>query len=538
MAGSLLLSRILGVLRDTIIASKFGLQDINDSYRIATAIPDMIFMLIAGGGLSSAFIPVFTEFWYTGRQKAAWKAFSVVVTICSIAAVFLIVVAWVLAPVIVPLYGYSKPEVIQPAILMSRIMLPAQFAFLIGSIMLATLYSRKQFYGPGLAPNIYNVGIILGAAKLPGIFGFGIVGVAWGALGGAFIGNILLPLFLMIPQGDRFTISLDLKTPGVGKFFKLLLPVILGFSLPSMVNIVTQFFGSSLGSGSNTVLSYSNALMQAPLAIFGQSFAMGIFPLLSQLFAEKRMELYRDMLARTLRTTLYFSVPSAVLMFALAPMIVKILYGYGRASSQPSELDLIATCVRIFCLSIPAWCLQPCLMRGFFSLHKTFKPVAYGTAMTLFYILARYLLRPSKMDVVNLALTQHIPVVDALMALKVRPLLLALPWAMDISALILVAILFVALEGEIGKMSKGAVIKTFFQCAAVAAPVGGIAYAAMLAFPHSGKLLTFAWFLVIFLVTGLLYILGTKMFGMTEADSVLRRFRPLRNRLFREKTKS
>src|ERR1700722_3981218 len=97
MAGSLLLSRILGVLRDTIIASKFGLGDINDSYRIATAIPDMIFMLIAGGGLSSAFIPVFTEFWYTGRQKEAWKAFSVVVTICSIFAVVLILVAWLLA---------------------------------------------------------------------------------------------------------------------------------------------------------------------------------------------------------------------------------------------------------------------------------------------------------------------------------------------------------------------------------------------------------------------------------------------------------
>lgn len=529
MAGSLLLSRILGVLRDTIIASKFGLLEVNDSYRIATAIPDMIFMLIAGGGLSSAFIPVFTEFWYTDRRKEAWKAFSVVVTICSIAAVVLIVVAWFLAPVIVPLYGYSKPEVIQPAILMSRIMLPAQYAFLIGSIMLATLYARKQFYGPGLAPNIYNVGIILGAAVLPGIFGFGIVGVAWGALGGAFIGNILLPLFLMVPQGDRFTISLDLKAPGVSKFFRLLLPVVLGFSLPSMVNLVTQFFGSALGSGSNTVLSYSNALMQAPLAIFGQSFAMGIFPLLSQLFAEKRMELYRDMLARTLRTTIYFSVPSAVLMFALAPMIAKILYGYGRASTQQSELDLIATCVRIFCLAIPAWCLQPCLMRGFFSLHKTLKPVAYGTAMTLFYILLCFLLRPSKFQVINLAMTEHIPGVRTLFAEQVRPLLLALPWAMDVSALILVAILFVALEGEIGKMSKRAVIVTFSQCLAVAAPVGGLAYFGMQALPHVGKVLAILWFFVIFAVTGMLYVLGTKRLGMAEADSVLNRLTKSRN---------
>ncbi len=240
------------------------------------------------------------------------------------------------------------------------------------------------------------------------------------------------------------------------------------------------------------------------------------------------MELYRDMLARTLRTTIYFSVPSAVLMFALAPMIAKILYGYGRASTQQGELDLIATCVRIFCFAIPAWCLQPCLMRGFFSLHKTLKPVAYGTAMTLFYIVLCILLRPSQFQVVNLAMTENIPGVGTLFAHQVRPLLLALPWAMDISALILVVILFVALEGEIGKMSKGAVIVTFFQCLAVAAPVGGLAYLGMQAFPHVGKLLAIVWFFVIFAITGLLYVVGTKRLGLTEADSVL-------NRLMRRK---
>src|SRR5205085_8194152 len=73
MAGALLLSRVLGLLRDTVIAGKFGLMADNDSYRIATQIPDLIFMLIAGGGLSSAFIPVFSEFWYTDRRKEAWR---------------------------------------------------------------------------------------------------------------------------------------------------------------------------------------------------------------------------------------------------------------------------------------------------------------------------------------------------------------------------------------------------------------------------------------------------------------------------------
>jgi putative peptidoglycan lipid II flippase len=499
MAGSLLLSRLLGVLRDTVIATKFGLLEVNDSYRIATQIPDMIFMLIAGGGLSSAFMPVFSEFWYTDRRKEAWKAFSVVVTICSIAAVLLIIVAWFLAPIIVQHYGASKPAVIEPAILMSRIMLPAQFAFLIGSVMLATLYSRKQFIGPGLAPNVYNLGIIIGAAVLPGIFGFGIIGVAWGAVGGAFLGNIILPLFMMIPQGGSFSLSLDIKAPGVGKFFHLLLPVVLGFSLPSMVNLVTQYFSSAFGPGSNTVLSYSNSLMQAPLGIFGQSIALGIFPILSQLFAEKKMDLYRDMLARTLRTVLYFAVPSAVLMFALAPMIVKIIYGYGKASTEGNQLDLIAISLRIYCLAIPAWCLQPCLMRGFFSLHQTLKPIAWGTGMTAFYIFLCVLLRTNPIG------------------------LLALPWATDLAAVMLVVFLFLALEGDIGKMNHGAIFATFFKCLGVAAPIGGLAYGAMFLCPAGHKLIAIACFLAIFAVTGTLYIVGTRKLGMAEADSILKR---------------
>jgi putative peptidoglycan lipid II flippase len=527
MAGSLFLSRALGVLRDTFIASRFGLLEVNDSYRIATQIPDMIFMLIAGGGLSSAFIPVFSEFWYTNRKKEAWKAFSVVVTICSIGAVALIIGAWFLSPAIVHMYGKAKPAVIGPAIEMSRILLPAQFAFLIGSIMLGTLYARKQFLGPGLAPNIYNLGIIVGATLLPVMFHTGIIGVAWGALGGAFVGNIILPMLMMIPQGGSFRLSLDVHAPGVSKFFKLLLPVILGFSLPSMVSLVTQYFGSGFGSGSNTVLSCSNNLMQAPLGIFGQSFALGIFPLLSQLFAEKKMDLYRDMLARTLRTVLYFAVASAALMFALAPLVVKIIYGYGKATGESGQLDLIATSLRIYCVAIPAWCLQPCLMRGFFSLHKTLKPIAYGTAMTLFFIVCCAFLQFPATQQTTLALTSAIPGIGGVVkhVLHSDQGLLRLPWATDIAAVLLVVILFVTLEGEIGKMSKRAVFDTFLKCLVAAVPAGGLAYLAMGFVPSGRKILAIFSFLALLFVFCLIYVTLTKLFKMAEAESMVQRAR-------------
>jgi putative peptidoglycan lipid II flippase len=506
MVASLFLSRLLGLLRDTVIASHFGLLSANDSYRIAVQIPDLIFMLIAGGGLSSAFIPVFSEFWYTDRRKEAWRVFSVVVTVCSIIALLLIAIAWALTPAIVERYAHGRADVIPAAILMSRIMLPAQFAFLIGSILLATLYARRQFLGPGLAPNVYNIGIIVGAAVLPGIFGFGIIGVAWGALAGAFIGNILLPVVMMLPQGGSFIPSLDVRAPGVSKFFKLLLPVILGFSLPSMVNLVTQYFASPYGPGSNTVLSYSNNLMQAPLGIFGQSLALGAFPALSQFFAEKRMDLYRDLVSKTLRTVLYLCIPSAVLMFAMAPLLVKIIYGYGKASTDPAQLDLIATCLRIYCIAIPAWCIQPVMMRGFFSLHNTLKPVAIGTAMTGLFIVLCMLVKKNPIGV------------------------LALPWAANIAAILLVGVLVVALEKEVGRLDRRGIAIISAKALIASVPAGLLAYAASTYVPAGHKLAAIILFIAVGFLAAMAYYGCTRLLKVTEIAYLDRAFSRLGKR--------
>jgi len=492
MAGALLLSRVLGLLRDTVIAGKFGLLAANDSYRIATQIPDLIFMLIAGGGLSSAFIPVFAEFWYTDRRKEAWRVFSVVVTVCSIIAVALIAIAWALAPTIVTSYAHGRQDVVPDAILMSRIMLPAQYAFLIGSVFLGTLYARKQFIGPGLAPNVYNLGIIFGAAVISNFVHPGIIGVAWGALIGAFIGNILLPLIMIAPQGMEFRPSLQLKTPGVGKFFALLLPVILGFSLPSMVSLITQYFASPFGEGSNTALSYSNNLMQAPLGIFGASYALGVFPVLSQLFAEKRLQDYCALVSRTMRTVLYLAVPSAALMFALAPLLVKIIYGYGKAGGQPQQLALIATCLQIYCVAVPIWCLQPVLIRAFFSLHNTLKPVAIGTAMTVLYIILCLIIRAGGYPIE------------------------ALPWATNISATLLVIVLFIALERDAGKLDHKGLLITLGKSLLAATIAGAIGYAGSTFYEPSRKLLAIVWFLFLAAATGAIYLLITKLLKMPE----------------------
>src|SRR5262245_27106858 len=165
---SLLLSRVLGLVRDAVITGKFGADGITTAYYQSFKIPDLLFFLIAGGALSSAFIPVFSEYLHTKRESEAWHIFSVVTTFMSILVIGFIVIAWIFA---YPLSRYliapgTDAEFIPYIVQMSRVVLPAQFAFFVGGIMFGTLYANQRFSVPGLGPNIYNIGIIVGALGL------------------------------------------------------------------------------------------------------------------------------------------------------------------------------------------------------------------------------------------------------------------------------------------------------------------------------------------------------------------------------------
>lgn len=502
MMVSLLLSRVLGLLRDTAMVYYFGIGLETDSYRLAVAIPDTIFMLIAGGGLSSAFIPIFSEYIYTDRDEDAWKVFSVVTTLCAIIVSVLVGAAWWFAPNIAAFMCDSKTaeiggvtlqvdHIITPTVTqLGRIMLPAQFAFLVGSVLLGTLYARKQFLAPGMAPNVYNVAIIVGA-----FVGYkvhvGIAGMAWGALIGAIIGNLVLPTIFMIGKGGWFRPSLDYRAPGVKKFFNLLLPVILGFSLPSVCALITQKFAGYYPMGINSVLTLSNNLMMAPLGIFGHSLALAAFPVLSQFFAQNRMDLYRDQVSKTLRTTIYLSMPAGAILLALAPQIVNLAYGYGKADRV--ELANTSSALQVFALAVWAWCMQPILMRGFFSIHQTARPIIIGTIMTAVFIGLCY------------------------MGTQAEVGFLVLPAATNLAAILLVIALFLALEREVGTLDRKGIVVTLTKSLIGSIVMGGIAYGTFYILPSNlGKIVLFGTFMVVFCVVAWIYFFVTKALGMPE----------------------
>jgi putative peptidoglycan lipid II flippase len=435
---SLLLSRVLGLVRDAVIAGQFGSNDFTDAYRLAFQVPDLLFFLIAGGALSSAFIPVFSEYLHTEREDEAWHIFSVVTTIMSILVFAFIGIAWIFADKLVLLTSpglmerqvklLTHEQMLDLVNHMSRIVLPSQFAFFIGGLMFGTLYARQIFTVPGLGPNIYNIGIIAGAFLGP-IFltgFFGVVGMSWGALFGALAGNLLIPYWAMKKIGLRFNPSLDYRHPGVKKVFKLMLPVVLGLSLPGVYALIMQAFGSYYPAGVNTYLEFSNKLMQAPLGVFGQSLAIGVFPALAQFYAQEKMDMFRNQLSSTLRTVIYLTLPCSVLMAIMAPQIVAALLQHGNftaANTLPT-----AAALRWFSIGITAWCMHPVLMRGFFAAHVTVKPIVLGTLTTaLFFCLVSVLWNTA-------------PALG----------FLTLPFSSSASAIFLVVILLIAVAKTVG----------------------------------------------------------------------------------------
>lgn len=495
MVASLFLSRVLGLVRDMVIANRFGAGAATDAYTLAFQIPDLIFYLIAGGALSSAFIPVFSEYLHTKREKEAWQIFSSVATITTAAISGLVLIAFVCAGGLVHLTaGGAKPEMVPLVVLMSRIVLPAQIAFFVGGLMIGTLYSLQRFAVPGLGPNIYNLGIILGATVFSYFFSPSIIGMSVGALVGACVGSLVIPAWELRRVGGRFTPSFSFAHPGVKKVFKLMIPVILGLSLPGVYPIILRSFASYYPSGPSYIY-YSNLLMQAPIGVLGQSLAIAVFPALSQFYAEERMDMYRRQMASTIRTVIYLTLPISAFMALAAPQIVAGLYEHGKFSAEAAHN--VAHCLQWFCIGITAWCVHPVITRGFFAIQNSLTPTIIGTFITVFFIGLVY-------------------------ALKGTPLaLLALPLASSVSAILLALCMIAFLMPRIGGLDLGGIVMTLLKSAAATALMIAITWAVLRSplghMTSSHRIVGLLFILLMAVPGGMVYLFATKLLKMPES---------------------
>ncbi len=498
-----LLSRLLGMVRDIVIAHQIGAGVEAAAYTAAFKVPDLLMYLVAGGALSSTFIPVFKEYLHQNKEKRAWQTFSIVATVTVVLASAFVLFAEAFTPWFVRLLnpGYDAARVAL-AVPLTRIVLPAQVFFMLGGLLMGTLNARGQFLIPALGPSIYNLGIIFGAAVLYPL-GFGLDGLMWGALLGAFVGNFALQIAYVSRSGMRYRPSLAILHPGAVKVWRMMGPILLGVSLPNVDQIINSLFASELADvGSQAAMSYAVRLMLIPIGIFAQAMGIAILPTMSSQAAAGQYRDFKATVNQALRTILFITVPASALLFLLAQPLVAFLLQSGRFDYHGTLMT--ASALRFYSLGIFAWSAQAVLTRGFYALQDSRTPVISGTVMTVLFVCMNWLVvNGSDWGVGGLAL------------------------ATSIAAILHMAVMFVLLRHRLGGLQDAmllrSVTKTLLATAALCAVSCALRSGLLHFFPAAH--LTKMPALLILLVSGGLgivaYALTARLLRMPELASTV-----------------
>lgn len=367
-------SRILGFIRDRLLASSFGAGDILDAYYAAFRLPDLIYGFLVLGALSAAFIPVFAELIAHDKREQAWRlvqgALQWLVIFLGGAALLGIIFAPKIAVWIAPGFGPEKQELVA---LLTRVMLLSPIFLAVSAVLGGVLVSFKQFLAYSFAPVFYNLGIIFGILVLFPFFGP--IGLAWGVVFGAF-----LHMMVQIPAFRRagynmHTIPLARawRDEALRRVVRLMIPRSLAVAVNQVSLVIVTIFASTLVSGSLAAFTLAINIQSIPLGLFGIAFSLASFPVLSTLAAKKEYAEFFKIFSQTVKRILYFVLPLSFLLIIFRAEIVRIVLGTGAFNWEDTILTF--TVLGWLSVSLFAQSLVPLFVRAFFALQDTRTPL-------------------------------------------------------------------------------------------------------------------------------------------------------------------
>lgn len=372
---AMFLSRILGFVREQAMTTQFGRTYLTDAYIAAFSIPDLLYNLLVGGALSSAFIPVFSSYLAKDKEDEAWEVASTVINIALIGLTIGIILGEIFTPYLIPVVASEfHGEKLSLTIKLSRIMFPAVLFTGLNGLLMGVLNSYKNFAYPAFGAVIYNVGIIsMGVLLGPRI---GIAGFSVGVIVGV-IGNFLIQFPALVRKNKlKYRPVLNLRHPGVVKIGMLMLPAVIGLSVSQVNLLVNQNLASGLSSGSITALRMANRLMILPIGIFAYAISMAIFPTLTGQVATNRLDEYKKTFSLGVRSIVFITIPASVGLMAVGMPIVRLLFEQGKFVHS----DTLATASVLFYYSIGMFAQSAVfvIVRGFYALHDTTTPLKLG----------------------------------------------------------------------------------------------------------------------------------------------------------------
>ena len=376
-------SGMLGMVRQSAIGGAFGAGAKLDAFLAAQRVPETLFVLVAGGALGSAFIPVFARFLAADDDDGAQRLANGVLTLVIGAGLVLAGIAFVLA---VPLVDYALMRDADAAtqaltVELMRIMLMTVIIFGVSGLLMGILNAHHHFIAPAFAPSMYNVGLIFGALVLAR--GDNIYGLAWGAVIGAGLHlGIQIPWILRLKF--RYRPAMSLNIPGVREVLLLMGPRVLGLGIVQVNFWVNTALASGMMEGSVTALAVAFTLMFTVLGVLGQSVGTVVFPTLSTLSVQQDSDDFRRTLAGALRAVLFLSIPAGIGLAVAAKPVIALLLERGDWTS--TDTAGTAWALALFSVGLAGHTVLEILVRAFYALHDTWTPVKVGMATMLLNI--------------------------------------------------------------------------------------------------------------------------------------------------------
>ena len=386
LAGSSILSAVLGFLRDRLLASKFGAGAELDIYYSAFRIPDLVFGLLVSGGIIAAFLPIFSEY-YKKDRKEAWNLTSNVLNVFLFSSILICLLLVIFVPYFIKFVvpGFDK-EARQMTITLTRIMFLSPIFFGISNIFASILQYFHRFLMYALAPLLYNIGIIVGILVFYPFFG--LKGLAFGVVFGAF-----LHWFCQIPSalhcGFSWRPIFTLKSSGLIRIVRLMIPRTISAVLFHINLIVITAIGSTIGKGAIAVFNLAEHFRSLPIGIVGGSFAVAAYPFLAKLETEEKRERFIKSFSSTCRKILFLTIPLSFLLFLLRTQIIRLILGAGKFDWLATRLT--AGSLGLFAFGIFAYSLIPLFVRAFFALQDTKTPLIISAIALSFNVLFAFL---------------------------------------------------------------------------------------------------------------------------------------------------
>jgi putative peptidoglycan lipid II flippase len=378
---AMVLSRIVGYLREAYTAWAFGAGPTTDAYIAAFQIPDFLAYLVAGGTISITFVSIYTRFLAEKREDDAQKTFSVIITVMTLVLGIGIVLAEIFAPQITRLMFHNfKPEQLDLCVHLTRILLPAQILFYVGGVVSAVLSSRRLFLFPALGPLVYNGFIILGGVALS--HSFGIASLAYGALVGTFVGPFLINAIGAARVGAGYRISFDVRNSAFREWVRMSIPLMIGVSLVSADDWILRYFASD-SPGAISHINYAKRLLAVPIAILGQAVGQASLPFFARLFGEKRMQEFADTVNGSVYRTAAAALLASSLMMAAALPMIDLVYRLPHGHFVFSDSQATATYFFWFSLSLVFWSAQGLYARAFYAAGNTLTPMVASSLITI-----------------------------------------------------------------------------------------------------------------------------------------------------------